>query len=263
MNGPVVSGRPVGAVAQKSQRISGIGVLDKASTLLDVVEKGPASLADLVAVSGFKRPTVHRIALGMERLGLLARDFRGRFVLGPRLGNIAVEVQRDQLVKAAVPVLDDLYTLTGLPARMFRRRGAMQVCVGTSGDGGDVLDDLPVGTARPANSGPVAQALLAWEEPEALYEGLISARFTAAQLSLVRRRGWAHGPDPMVPGAVSTVVPVLGTGTRVVAALALTGRLPRMPENPNRLLLDALIDAAGELGDGLVRSGTVLRQGSR
>ncbi|MFG2132177.1 IclR family transcriptional regulator [Streptomyces sp. NPDC048751] len=248
---------------RQPKRVSGIGVLDKASTLLDLVEKGPASLADLVAGSGFARPTVHRIALGMESLGLLARDFRGRFVLGPRLGNMAVEVQRDHLVKAASPVLADLQTLTGLDARLFRRRGAQQICVATAADATEGREDLPVGTARSLKAGPVAQILLAWEEPEELYDGLRSARFTAAQLSLVRRRGWSHGPDAMVPGAVSIAVPVRAKGKRVVAALALTGAQPRMPATPGRLLLGAVVDAAGELGDTLVESGAAPRARTR
>ncbi|BAG20111.1 IclR family transcriptional regulator [Streptomyces griseus] len=237
---------------RQPKRVSGIGVLDKASALLDVVEKGPVSLAELVSGSGFARPTVHRIALGLESLGLLARDFRGRFVLGPRLGNMVVEVQRDRLVKAATPVLSELRELTGLDARLFRRSGAMQVCVGARTEADGDAEELPVGTARSLRAGPVAQVLLAWEEPGELYEGLRSARFTAAQLSLVRRRGWVHGPDATMPGAVSIAVPVRAMGKRVVAALALTGAHPRMPAIPSRLLLGAVIDAAGELGDVLV-----------
>ncbi|WP_447038519.1 IclR family transcriptional regulator [Streptomyces sp. DSM 118878] len=241
---------------REPERISGIGVLDKASALLAVVEQGPASLPKLVAVSGFARPTVHRIAQGLERLGLLARDFKGRYVVGPRFGNIAVEVRRDQLAGAAVPVLDDLYALTGLHARLFRRHEAKQVCISTSGETAEGGSLLPIGTARPATEGPVAQVLLAWEEPESLYEGLRRARFTAAQLSLVRRRGWAHGPDPMVPGSVSTSVPVRAPGNQVVAALVLTGRTSRISVGPSRLLLGAVTDAADELSVGLRRSRT-------
>ncbi|MFE9701897.1 IclR family transcriptional regulator [Streptomyces sp. NPDC005930] len=246
----------------QTPRTSGIGVLDKASTLLGVVERGPASLAELVAVTGFARPTVHRIACGMEQLGLLGRDFQGRFVVGSRLGNIAAEVRLDQLAEAAVPVLEDLHTLTGLHARLYRRHGAMQICIGTSDERGEGGVLLPVGTARPASVGPVAQVLLAGEEPESLYEGLRGARFTAAQLALVRRRGWAHGPDPLVPGEVCTAVPVCALGSRVVAALALTGPQARMG-NPRRQLLSAAIDAAGELGDGLRRARAGLRPADR
>jgi DNA-binding IclR family transcriptional regulator len=252
-------------VTQRPGTISGIGVLDKASILLDLVEKGPMSLSELVARSGLPRPTVHRIACGMESLGLFARDVRGRFVLGPRLGSMAVEVQSDQLIKAAPPILTDLHALTGLDARLFRRRGAVQICVGTSAEAAERWEGggLPVGTARSAKAGPVAQTLLAWEEPEELYEGLRNARFTAMQLSLVRHRGWAHGPDVMVPQAVSIAVPVRAMGKRVVAALSLTGRSPRMPAAPSRLLLGAMVDAAGELGDLLVETSPVSRARAR
>nr|UWU44283.1 IclR family transcriptional regulator [Streptomyces atrovirens] len=248
---------------QRPGTTSGIGVLDKASILLDMVAKGPASLAQLVDGSGYTRPTVHRIARGMESLGLFARDIRGRFVLGPRLGTMAVEVQHSRLVSAAPPVLADLHTLTGFDAHLLRRRGAVQICLGTFTGTVQGREWLPVGTARSLKAGPVAQVLLAWEEPEQLYEGLRGARFTAAQLSLVRRRGWAYGPDSMAPQSVSLAVPVRAMGRQVVAALSLTGPRPRMPAAPDRLLLGAMVDAANELGDMRMDTAPVLRAHSR
>jgi len=242
------------SIATQQRPTSGVGVLDKASILLSVVENGPATLAQLVAGSGLSRPTTHRIAVALERLGLLARHFDGRFVLGPRLGNLAVEAQRDRLVQAAVPVLADLHSLTGLDARLFRRRGALQICVATSLDRSADAETVPVGTSRPAKAGPVAQALLAWEDPEELYKGLRDARFTAAQLAMVRRRGLAHGPDAVVPGTVSYAVPVRTVGNRVVAALALSGPPARMPVPPGRMLSRTMIDAAAGLGDAMLRA---------
>ncbi|WP_330330519.1 helix-turn-helix domain-containing protein [Streptomyces sp. NBC_00536] len=244
-------------VMTQQPRISGVGVLDKASVLLSIVESGPATLAELVAVSGLTRPTAHRIAQALERLDLLTRDDRGRFVLGVRLGNIAVEAQRDRLVRAAVPVLADLTSLTGLDARILRRRGEKQICIATSVDPDSLTDWLPIGTARPAKAGAASQVLLAWEEPEELYDGLRGARFTAAQLALVRRRGWAHGPDGAVPDAYSIAVPVRAGGDRVVCALVVTGRTPRMPATePGRALLGAVIDGASRLCDASARAGS-------
>ncbi|MGX6744158.1 IclR family transcriptional regulator [Streptomyces xantholiticus] len=232
--------------------MSGVGVLDKASIVLSVVEREAVTLAELVARSGLPRPTAHRIAVALERLELLARDFDGRFVLGPRLGLLSVEAQRDRLVQAAPPVLADLRSLTGLDARLLRRRGALQICVATSPSGW--TDAVPVGTSRPAKSGPAAQVLLAWEDPEELYEGLRGARFNAAQLAQVRRRGWAHGPDSMAPGSAAYAVPVRTKEHRVVAALALSGPLERVPATPSRTLSGALIDSAASLSDALRRT---------
>jgi DNA-binding IclR family transcriptional regulator len=233
---------------------SGVGVLDKASIVLSVVESEPVTLAELVARSGLARPTAHRIAVALERLGLLARDFEGRFVLGPRLGNLSVEAQRDRLVQAAVPVLDELSARTGLDARLFRRRGARHICVATSPVRPAEEDPVPVGTSRPVKSGPVAQVLLAWEEPEELYEGLLGARFNAAQLALVRRRGWAYGPDAMVADTLSCAVPVQLQAGRVMAALTLSQTPAHVPAPSGRVLGRALIDSAAVLSDALLRA---------
>ncbi|WP_308120312.1 IclR family transcriptional regulator [Streptomyces bambusae] len=240
------------STAVLARPMSGVGVLDKASVLLDIVEGGPATLAELVTLSGMSRPTTHRIAVALERLGMLTRDVQGRFVLGPRLGLLSVEARRDRLAQAAAPVLADLRTRTGLDARLYRRRGTLQICVAAASVGVAGPETDAVGTARPASAGPAAQVLFAWEEPEELYEGLCRARFTAAHLALVRRQGWAYGNEPMVPGAVSLAVPVrTGTGG-VAAALVLTGRSARMPAAPDRALSGAAVDAAVALGDALL-----------
>ncbi|WP_233288699.1 IclR family transcriptional regulator [Streptomyces calvus] len=238
--------------------ISGIGVLDKASVLLEIVERGPAPLSELVTRSGLSRPTVHRIAVALERLGLLTRDFHGRFALGPRLGSMSVEARYDRLAQAAGPVLAELHDRTGLDARVLRRRGRTQTCVATCAEGAlgpDGAERVPVGMSRPAGAGPVAQVLLAWQEPEEIHEGLRGARFTAAHLAQVRRRGWARGSDVMLPGDIAFVVPVRAAGDdRVVAALSVSGPPGRMNAIPARWLGANVFDAAAALGDALHRS---------
>ncbi|MFI1227164.1 MULTISPECIES: IclR family transcriptional regulator [unclassified Streptomyces] len=234
--------------------VSGVGVLDKASAILSMIERHPATLSQLVAFSGLPRPTVHRIAVALERLDLLARDIQGRFVLGHRLGHMSVGAQRDRLVQVADEVLADLSLRTGMVARLHRRRDNLHICIASSKDAVTGVESLPVGTARPAKAGPIAQTLLAWEDPEDLYEGLRDARFNAAQLSLVRQRGWAYGPDGSESGLV-LAVPVWGGENRVVAALVLAGSQIRMPDVPTRALRGTAIDAATELGDALPHPG--------
>ncbi|MFE0106734.1 IclR family transcriptional regulator [Streptomyces sp. NPDC059009] len=233
---------------------SGVAVLDKAAKLLERVESGPATLRQLTDYSGIARPTTHRLAVALERLGLLARDFEGRFVLGHRLGELHVQAWRDRLAQASGRVLTDLCEVTGLDARLFRRRGRLQVCMATSAESAARPEPLPVGMARPASAGPVAQVLLAWEEPEELCEGLRGARFTAAQLAFVRRQGYAHGPDAMLPDALTYAVPLLTPENRVVAALALTGPQSRLAEAPGRALSSLMIDSAAALSDTLLRA---------
>src|ERR1700744_5394719 len=87
---------------------SGVGVLDKAVSVLAAVESGPATLAQLVAATGLARPTTHRIAVALEPHRLLTRDVQGRFVLGPRVGELASAAGEDRLLAVAQPVLTPL-----------------------------------------------------------------------------------------------------------------------------------------------------------
>ena len=92
---------------------SGVGVLDKAAAVLGALEAGPATLAQLVAATHLARPTAHRLAVALEHHRLVARDMQGRFVLGPRLNELATAAGEDRLLAAANPVLTALRDHTG------------------------------------------------------------------------------------------------------------------------------------------------------
>ena len=79
---------------QTMDNSSGVGVLDKAAIVLGALEAGPATLAGLVQATGLARPTAHRLAVALEYHRLVARDLQGRFVLGPRLGELAAAAGR-------------------------------------------------------------------------------------------------------------------------------------------------------------------------
>ncbi|MEU3054864.1 IclR family transcriptional regulator [Streptomyces griseus] len=224
---------------------SGVAVLDKASLLLSVLEDGPASVSRIVALTGLTRPTAHRLALALQRLRLVTRDNGGRFLLGPRLGEMAVTEHGDRMLAQAAPVLAELREDTGASARLHRRCDGHQLCVAVAETADPATPPVPVGAAAGLRSGPVAQVLLAWEEPDVLYQGLAGARFTAAVLAQVRHRGWAQGAGG--PGAPDTLaVPVRGPGGRVVAALSLSGPVT-VPDA--RKCTAAMIDAALRLGE--------------
>lgn len=80
---------------------SGVGVLDKAASVLNALEAGPATLAQLVNATHLARPTAHRLAVALEHHRLVGRDMQGRFVLGPRLTELASAAGEDRLLAAA------------------------------------------------------------------------------------------------------------------------------------------------------------------
>ncbi|GGW82081.1 IclR family transcriptional regulator [Streptomyces lucensis JCM 4490] len=227
---------------------SGVGVLDKASIILDLIEQRPAGLTELVRRSGLTRPTVYRLAVAMERLDLLCRDGRGWFSPGPRLERLGVEAHHDRMAHVAHRVLADLRELSSFDVRLHRLHKGVHVCVAASRDPVTGMETLPVGTARPAKAGPIGQVLLAWQSAEELYEGLCGARFTAQHLARVRRTGWAYGFDDAHEGQAAFAVPVWNGQGRVVAALALVGARTRLPDVPEQPLRSQVLDTAEELG---------------
>jgi DNA-binding IclR family transcriptional regulator len=233
---------------------SGVGVLDKAATVLDALEAGPATLANLVQATGLARPTAHRLAVALEHHRLVARDLQGRFVLGPRLGELAAAAGEDRLLAAAGPILAKLRDITGESAQLYRRQGDQRVCVAAAERLSGLRDTVPVGAALTMAAGSAAQVLLAWEEPERLHRGLMGAKFTATTLSGVRRRGWAQSVAEREPGVASVSAGVRGNGNRVVAAVSVSGPIERLSRQPGRLHAPAVLAAAEKLSESLRRA---------
>jgi DNA-binding IclR family transcriptional regulator len=233
---------------------SGVGVLDKAAVVLGALESGPSTLAQLVTATGLARPTAHRLAVALEHHRLVGRDMQGRFVLGPRLGELASAAGEDRLLASAGPVLAALRDHTGESAQLFRRQGDQRICVAAAERPMGLRDSIPVGSALTMLAGSAAQVLLAWEEPDRLHRGLQGARFTATALSGVRRRGWAQSVSEREPGAASVSAPVRGPSGRVVAAISISGPIERISRQPGRLHAPAVTAAAVKLSELLARS---------
>ncbi|WDT89436.1 IclR family transcriptional regulator NdgR [Streptomyces sp. SCSIO-PteL053] len=235
---------------------SGVGVLDKAALVLSALESGPATLAGLVAATGLARPTAHRLAVALEHHRMVARDMQGRFILGPRLSELAAAAGEDRLLATAGPVLTHLRDITGESAQLYsRRQGDMRICVAAAERLSGLRDTVPVGSTLTMKAGSSAQILMAWEEPERLHRGLQGARFTATALSGVRRRGWAQSIGEREPGVASVSAPVRGPSNRVVAAVSISGPIERLTRHPGRMHAQAVIDSAARLTEALRRSG--------
>ncbi len=240
---------------QTMDNSSGVGVLDKAAAVLGALEAGPATLANLVQATGLARPTAHRLAVALEYHRLVARDLQGRFILGPRLGELASAAGEDRLQVSAGPILSSLRDMTGESAQLYRRQGAERICVAAAERLSGLRDTVPVGSVLPMSAGSAAQVLLAWEEPDRMHRGLRQARFTATVLSGVRRRGWAQSVGEREAGVASVSAPVRGPAGKVVAAVSVSGPIERLSRTPGRLHAPAVMGAANALTEALRRAG--------
>lgn len=209
---------------------SGVGVLDKAVTILEATLDG-ASLAELVERSGLPRATAHRLAQALEVHRLLIRDESGRWRPGPRLAEFA-QAAPDVLLTAAAPVLAALRDATGESAQLYLRRADERICVAAAERASGLRDTVPVGAALPLTAGSGAQVLLAWSPPESVLPLLPRCRFTARTLAEVRRRGWAASVAEREPGVASVSAPVRDTVGRVIAAVSISGPIERLGRRP-------------------------------
>ena len=228
---------------------SGVGVLDKAVRILTVLESGPHSLAELVVGTGIARPTAHRLAVALEFHRLVARDLTGRFILGPRSGELSAAAGEDRLLAAATPALITLRDATGESAQLYRRQGDQRICVAAAERVSGLRDSVPIGAAFTMQAGSAAQILLAWEDADKLHRTLTNARFTAAHLSAVRRRGWAQSIGEREPGVASVSAPVRGPNNKVIAAVSISGPIERLGRQPGRIHAAAVVATAARLSE--------------
>ena len=225
--------------------ISGVGVLDKAVTILSACAEG-ASLAELVERTKLPRATAHRLAQALEVHRLLVRDAQGRWRPGPRLAELA-NAAPDILLTAAEPMLAALRDATGESAQLFLRRADERVCVAAAERARGLRNTVPVGSVLPMTAGSAAQILLAWEPPEAYLPLLPRARFTGKTLAEVRRRGWAQSVAEREPGVASVSAPIRDRTGRVIAAISVSGPIERMTRRPGEKFAMAVVRAGQRL----------------
>ena len=236
-----------------SRKNSGVGVLDKAAAILNTLEAGPHSLAELVAATGIARPTAHRLAVALEFHRYVARDLSGRFVLGPRASELGAAAGEDRLLAAAAPALAALRDATGESAQLYKRQGDQRICVAVAERLSGLRDSVPVGAALTMQAGSAAQILLAWEDSEKIHRGVANARFSAAQLAADRRRGWAQSVGEREAGVASVSAPVRGPNGKVIAAVSISGPIERLGRQPGRVHAAAVVATAARLSEYLAR----------
>jgi DNA-binding IclR family transcriptional regulator len=229
---------------------SGIGVVDKSVAILAAVAEAPRALAELVESTALPRATAHRLAVALEVHRMLARDADGRFVLGPRVGELAAGLP-DAVVTAAGPVLAWVRDECGESAQLYRRDGAERVCVAAAERSYGLRTTVPVGSRLPLTAGSGAQVLCAWADPSTLGDVLPNAEFTERSLAEVRRRGWAQTVGQREAGVASVSAPVLGGDGELLAAISISGPIERLGRSPGARFAPVLIAGARRISAAL------------
>jgi DNA-binding IclR family transcriptional regulator len=228
-------------------------VIDKAAAILDVTADSPVTLGELVEATGLPRATAHRLAVALEVHRLLSRDADGRFVLGPRLGELAAALP-DPVVAAAGPVLAWVRDESGESAQLYRRDGDVRVCIAAAERTSGLRTTVPLGARLPLTAGSGAQVLCAWLNAATLADVLPRAAFTERVLAEVRRRGWAQSIAQREAGVASVSAPVRAPQTGdVIAAISISGPIERLGRAPGQRYAPILLAGARRLTTILAR----------
>jgi DNA-binding IclR family transcriptional regulator len=217
--------------------VSGVGVLDKAFVVLDVIEQRPRSLADLVAATGLSRATAHRLATALEAHGMVRRDDEGRFALGARLialGRAAIE--NVPLAAAAADALEELRDATGESVQLYVREGDRRICVAALQSPHGLRTIVPLGASLPLDVGSAGRLLLS---PNGNGSGNGNGALRGAA-----DPGWVASVGEREAGVASVSAPVRDAAGRVVAAVSVSGPIERTTRQPGRRYGSAVVAAA-------------------
>ncbi len=225
---------------------SGIGVLDKAVSVLYAVAESPCNLSELCQRTGLPRATAHRLAVGLEVHRLLARNGDGAWRPGPALGELSSSAP-DVLAESAHAVLPRLREITGESVQLYRRDGLQRVCIASLEPPAGLRDTVPVGARFPMSAGSGAKVLAAWADTATQQAVLADATFTERALAEVRKRGWAQSAGEREAGVASVSAPVRDANGTVIAAVSVSGPIDRMGRRPGARWAADLLAAADAL----------------
>ncbi|WP_040494173.1 IclR family transcriptional regulator [Ilumatobacter nonamiensis] len=210
--------------------VTGVGVLDKAMTIVRAVADRPQSLPGLQEATGFPRATVHRLAAALEQQGMLRRGVDGRYELGHGLVALARSAREGfPLAERARPILSTLRDDTGESVQLYVREGAQRRCVLSLETPHGLRWIVPEGSVFPLDAGSAGRVL--------------SAGTSVG--------GWVESVGEREPGVASVSAAVADGRDDVVAAVSVSGPIERLSREPGQRFGDAVIAAADALSVAL------------
>lgn len=212
------------------ESVSGVGVLDKAMTVLRAVAESPTTLGELQVSTGLPRATAHRLCAALEEHGLLRRAVDGRYELGLGLVSLGqTAAARFPLADLARPALDELRAATDESVQLFVREGGQRRCVISLESPHGLRWIVPQGSLLPLDVGSAGRVL-------------------SGELS---KTGWVQSVGEREAGVASVSAPVGATDGSTVAAVSVSGPIERLTRQPGRRFGDAVVAAASAISAAL------------
>lgn len=202
--------------------VSGIKVLDRAVAITMAAANQPSSLNDLCEATGLPRATTHRLASALETHRILTRTADGLWTTGPGLpGN------REHLMNAAGPVMNELLRVTGESVQLYQLTGNTRTCIATREPDSGLHNIVPVGRQLPLTSGSAARVMAAFADLGATAES-----FAVKDLEETRSQGYTASFGEREAGLASMSAPVLDSAGSLLAVLSVSGSAAHFRKAP-------------------------------
>lgn len=221
--------------------VSGVAAVDRAFVILAAFRRGDRSLelTELASRTGLVKSTIMRLAVSLEKHGLLSRQPDGSYRLGAetlRLGSV-YQSSLD-LEHHIMPILERLVDATGESASFYVRRGNQRLCLFRVDSPHRLRLVVLAGEMRPMDHSAIASVLRDYASLASLSDG-------------------KQPPPPLYtsgatdPHTAAVATPVFGADDRQVGALALSGPVARLTSERFDEISPLLMQMAADLSRSL------------
>jgi DNA-binding IclR family transcriptional regulator len=192
--------------------VSGVGVLDKAFVVLNVLVTRPLTLAEVVEATDIPRATCHRLLSALEHHGAVRRNEEGLYCVGPTMAGLGrAAASQFPFLRKAREIATELRDKTGESVQVFMPETDGRRCVVSLESPNGLRWIVPEGSLFPIARGSAGRAL------------------SGAKLS---SGGWIESVEERVKGVASVSAPVIDAAGDIIAALSISGPLERMSRTP-------------------------------
>jgi DNA-binding IclR family transcriptional regulator len=224
---------------RKRPSVSGVAAVDRALSILICFQKGDRSLelAELARRTGLVKSTVMRMALSLERAGLIARLDDGSYQLDAEMLRLGSVYQQSFDLEAVVmPVLKTLVRQFEETAAFYVRRGNRRLCLYRVDSRHLMREHIRPGDHRPMDQAAPAMVLKAFAEG-------------GASSDLGRFPLFSKGATDL--HTASLAMPVFRQNGVLAGALTISGPVTRLTPERAKTIMQPLREAGLRLSKGL------------
>lgn len=213
--------------------VEGVSAVERALAVLTAFRRGDGalSLAELVARTGLVKSTIMRLAVSLQRYGLLARLPDGGYRLDAETLRLGTAYQQAfNLADHVIPALERLVADTGETASFYVRHGKGRLCLFRVESPNPIRMHVQPGDIRRLDGSASAQILR--HSGAGVPDDLALPLFTSGVSD---------------PHAASLAMPIFGVGQALTGVLMISGPVSRLTAERAKQVGGFLLDSAARL----------------